>query len=62
MCHPRSLDEILAHRQQVLIGSEDVDPLDGHLMLTRFKVAFAPRAAATGRKDINEDDWKIGGD
>lgn len=58
---PAVVSEILAHRHQVLIGSQDVDPLDGHLMLIRLKVAFG-LALLEGRKDINEDDWKIGGD
>ena len=53
--------EILAHRHQVLIGSEDVDPLDGHLMLIRLKVAFG-LALLDGRKNIDAYDWKIGGD
>jgi hypothetical protein len=58
---PEVIAEILAHRHQVLTGSEDVDPLDGHLMLTRLKVAFG-LALLEGRKDITEGDWKIGGD
>ena len=54
-------DEIDAHRHRVLVGDPDVDPLDGHLMLTRLKVAFA-LAVLQGRKDIDEDEWKIAGD
>lgn len=54
-------NEIVDHRQIALTGSDDVDPLDGHLMLTRLKVAFA-LALLDGRKDINESDWKIGGE
>lgn len=54
-------EEILVHRHKVLIGSDDVDPLDGHLMLTRLKVAFG-LALLAGRKDINDDDWKLGGE
>ncbi len=53
--------EIDTYRQQVLIGAEDIDPLDGHLMLTRLKVAFG-LALLVGRKDIEGDDWKIAGD
>jgi hypothetical protein len=49
------------HRHGVLIGPDDVDPLDGHLMLTPLKVAFGLALLET-RKDISEDDWKIGGD
>jgi len=54
-------DEILAHRHLVLTGSTDIDPLDGHLMLTRLKVAFG-LALLEGRRDIDEFDWKIGGE
>jgi hypothetical protein len=43
-----------------LIGSEDVDPLDKHLMLVRLKVAFG-LALLDGRRDITEDDWRIAG-
>ena len=51
---------IRAHRHQVRIGSDDVDPLDGHVMLTRLKVAFG-LALLEGRRDIDEDDWRIAG-
>ncbi|MDR3660852.1 MAG: hypothetical protein P4L86_10730 [Mycobacterium sp.] len=54
-------DEIDAHRYRVLTGADDVDPLDGHLMLTRLKVGFA-LAILAGRKAIDADDWKIAGD
>ena len=53
-------DQILDHRHLVLTGSDDVDPLDGHLMLTRLKVAFG-LALLEGRKDIGEGDWDIAG-
>ncbi len=45
-------------RYQVEIGSPAVDPLDGHLMLLRLKVAFA-LAVLDERRDIIEDDWRI---
>ena len=51
---------IRAHRHHVRIGSDDVDPLDGHVMLTRLKVAFG-LALLEGRRDIDEDDWRIAG-
>ena len=54
-------DEIDAHRHRVLVGDPDVDPLDGHLMLTRLKVAFAI-AVVHGRSAIGEAEWKIAGD
>lgn len=53
--------EIVDHRHLVLIGSDEVDPLDGHLMLTRLKVSFA-LALLDGVKDIREDDWRIAGE
>jgi hypothetical protein len=58
---PDVRQEIDAHRYRVLIGADDVDPLDGHLMLTRLKVAFA-LAVLAGRKAVEGDDWKIAGD
>jgi hypothetical protein len=54
-------DEIDAHRYRVLVGSDDVDPLDGHLMLTRLKVAFA-LAVLHGHATIEEREWKIAGE
>ncbi|MGH3265790.1 MAG: hypothetical protein ACRDNS_27775 [Trebonia sp.] len=57
----QAADEIDAHRHRVLIGSDDVDPLDGHLMLTRLKVGFG-LAVLAGRKGVDADDWKIAGE
>lgn len=58
---PRSIrSEIENFRYLVEIGSEDVDPLDSHLMLLRLKVAFG-LAVLEERRDITEDDWRIGG-
>lgn len=54
-------DEIVDHRYLVLIGDDKVDRLDGHLMLTRLKVAFG-MALLEGRKDIEESDWKVAGE
>ncbi|MFZ1177280.1 MAG: hypothetical protein WAO15_13640 [Mycobacterium sp.] len=56
----QAADEIDAHRYRVLIGADDVDPLDGHLMLTRIKVGFA-LAVLAGRKAVDADDWRIAG-
>jgi hypothetical protein len=52
--------EIRDFHYLVEIGSSDVDPLDGHLMLVRLKVAFG-LALLDGRPDIREDDWRIAG-
>jgi hypothetical protein len=51
---------IREHRHQVNIGSDEVDPLDGHLMLTRLKVSFG-LALLEGRQNISDDDWRIAG-
>ena len=53
-------EQILDYRHLVLTGSDEVDPLDGHLMLTRLKVAFG-LALLEGRRDVNEGDWEIAG-
>ena len=47
-------------RWRVEVGSPDVDPLDGHLMLVRLKVSFG-LALLEGRRDIEEDDWRVAG-
>ncbi|WP_372507743.1 bifunctional DNA primase/polymerase [Mycobacterium barrassiae] len=51
---------IRQHRHLVVVGNDDVDPLDGHLMLTRLKVGFG-LALLEGRKHITDDDWRIAG-
>lgn len=58
---PQSIrSEIEEFRYLVLKGSDEVDPLDGHLMLLKLKVAFG-LAVLDERRDINEEDWRIGG-
>lgn len=58
---PSSVRAIIrTHRHRVLTGAPDVDPLDGHLMLTQLKVSFA-LALLESRRDISEDDWRIAG-
>lgn len=52
-------DAMDRHRLAVLRG-EDVDPLDGHRMLTGLKVAAA-LALLDGREFINDDDWSLAG-
>lgn len=51
--------EIDAHRLATLRG-EAVDPLDGHALLCRLKVASALMALA-GRGRINDEDWELAG-
>jgi hypothetical protein len=56
---PQSIRSAIEHfRYLVEIGSEDVDPLDSHLMLLRLKVAFG-LAVLDERRDIAEEDWRI---
>lgn len=45
------------HRLSVLRG-DAADPLDGHAMLTRLKVAAA-LAILAGRVEVSEEDWKL---
>lgn len=49
-----------AHRLAVLRG-HDVDPLDGHALLCRLKVAAA-LMVLDGQSVIREDDWTLAGD
>ncbi|MFV8319922.1 hypothetical protein [Mycobacterium sp. 23] len=51
---------IRAHRRAVLREDPKVDPLDGHLMLTRLKVA-AGLMAIDGRTVIGDADWRLAG-
>lgn len=51
---------IKMHRHRVNIGDSSVDPLDGHLILTRLKVAFG-LALLDGHADVTEDDWRVAG-
>jgi len=50
-----------AHRTRVLTEDPDTDPLDGHLMLTRLKVAFA-LAILEARSEVDLDDWRVAGE
>lgn len=52
--------QIRAHRLSVLREEPGVDPLDGHALLTRLKVAAA-LMALEGRTVISEEDWKLAG-
>lgn len=52
--------EMDTHRTRVLTEDPDVDPLDGHLMLTRLKVAFALAILDT-RSAVDMDDWRVAG-
>jgi hypothetical protein len=56
---PAVRHEILRFHWLKNTGGE-VDPLDGHLMLTRLKVAFG-LAVLEGRDGITEEDWRIAG-
>ncbi|ADG80463.1 hypothetical protein TPAU25S_03990 [Tsukamurella paurometabola] len=49
------------HRLRVLREDPDVDPLDGHALLTRCKVAVA-LMLIEGRTIVSDDDWRLAGD
>ncbi|WP_345317516.1 hypothetical protein [Mycobacterium paraffinicum] len=51
---------IRAHRLAVLREDPHVDPLDGHALLTRLKVAAA-LMALDGRTVVSAEDWSISG-
>jgi hypothetical protein len=51
---------IRAHRLAVLREDPHVDPLDGHALLTRLKVAAA-LMALEGRTLIGTADWSLAG-
>lgn len=51
-------ESIISTRMDVLRGIGD--PLDGHAMLTRLKVAAA-FAILDGRQNVNREDWRLSG-
>ncbi|KAA1248801.1 hypothetical protein F0Q45_18645 [Mycobacterium simiae] len=51
---------IVAHRQAVLREDPNVDPLDGHALLTRLKIAAA-LMALDGRTIVTAADWSLAG-
>lgn len=53
-------DMIDTHRLAVLRGDHRVDPLDGHALLCRLKVAVA-LMALDARTEIEEADWHLAG-
>jgi hypothetical protein len=58
-CHPDVLKELRADRVKRLRG-QHVDPLNGHLMLVRLKVA-AVMAALDERVWVDPNDWRLAG-
>lgn len=49
-----------AHRVAVLHVDPDVDPLDGHVLVVRAKVA-AGLMALDGRTSVTDEDWQLAG-
>ncbi|WP_406817396.1 hypothetical protein [Mycobacterium sp. M23085] len=49
-----------SHQVGLHRGAPDVDPLDGHALLTRLKVACGLMVLA-GRDEVNDEDWEIAG-
>ena len=58
---PSARTTIDVHRLAVLRQDQRVDPLDGHALLCRLKVAVA-LMALDGRTVIDEADWRLAGD
>jgi hypothetical protein len=54
-------DQIKATRRAVARGDATVDPLDGHKLLTRLKVAAALMVLEKRRDTITESDWDRAG-
>lgn len=52
--------QIDAHRLAVLRSDPDIDPLDGHALLTRLKVA-ASLMILDGHTTISDEDWDLAG-
>lgn len=52
--------EIDQHRRSVLRCEPDIDPLDGHALITRLKMA-AVLMALDSRTSITDDDWSLAG-
>jgi hypothetical protein len=57
---PAAKDAIDAHQVACHRGDSEVDPLDGHALLLRAKVAIA-LAVLDKRKDVNVEDWSLSG-
>lgn len=55
-----AIKAIRAHRLAVLREDPAVDPMDGHALLTRLKVAAA-LMALEGRTVVGDTDWKLAG-
>ncbi|MBD8505530.1 hypothetical protein HT102_03365 [Hoyosella sp. G463] len=51
-------EEITTHRHAVVTGKADANPLDGHALLTRLKVAAAFMVLA-GRSVVSAEDWHL---
>ncbi|BCN82704.1 bifunctional DNA primase/polymerase [Prescottella equi] len=54
-------DEVRSQRRRVLRGDADVNPLDGHALMTRLKVAVG-LMVLNGRYDtVTDEDWNLAG-
>lgn len=54
-------EDVLAQRKKVLRGDPDANPLDGHALMTRLKVAVG-LMVLNGRYDkVGDDDWDLAG-
>jgi hypothetical protein len=55
-----AVTEMVEHRRRVLREDPDVDPLDGHVLFVRAKVA-AGLSILDGRAGISPEDWELAG-
>ncbi|WP_326601855.1 bifunctional DNA primase/polymerase [Rhodococcus sp. PD04] len=54
-------EDVLAQRKKVLRGDPDANPLDGHALMTRLKVAVG-LMVMNGRYDkVGDEDWDLAG-
>ncbi|WGJ84240.1 hypothetical protein [Gordonia sp. SMJS1] len=54
-------DALAEHRWHVLTDSGEVDPLDGHAMFTRLKVAAGFMLLDARTDGISDEDWELAG-
>ncbi|WP_245547521.1 hypothetical protein [Nocardia brevicatena] len=57
---PQPVQAVMDRHRLAMLRGEDVDPLDGHRMLTGLKVAAA-LAILDGRAEVTESDWRLAG-
>ncbi|NKU37737.1 DUF3987 domain-containing protein [Rhodococcus hoagii] len=54
-------DEVRSQRRRVLRGHTDVNPLDGHALMTRLKVAVGLMVLNRRYDTVTDEDWNLAG-